>query len=70
MAWHHLHATHCICPLQVEERMFEAVHAAVAAGVASYPATPRHHWVLDAPGQVNVLRCVVQQSVGVVCSFH
>ncbi|KAJ9530913.1 hypothetical protein QJQ45_028793, partial [Haematococcus lacustris] len=38
--------------LQVEERMFEAVHEVTAQGIAAFPARPRHEWVLQWPGMV------------------
>ena len=38
--------------LEVEERMFEAVHDVTSQGIAAYPGKPRHTWVLDWPGMV------------------
>jgi hypothetical protein len=39
-------------PAQVESGMVDSVHAVIAQGIAAYPATPRHEWVLRWPGQV------------------
>eukprot|EP00983_Pelagomonas_calceolata_P117845 1160450-Pelagomonas_calceolata.AAC.4 len=36
--------------LQVEARMFEAVHDMTARGLEDYPTKPRHEWVLQWPG--------------------
>jgi dynein heavy chain, axonemal len=38
--------------VEVESSMFESVHAAVAQGLAVYPAQKRHEWVLQWPGMV------------------
>ncbi|KAF5843854.1 dynein heavy chain, N-terminal region 2-domain-containing protein [Dunaliella salina] len=38
--------------VEVEARMFEAVHDVTARGIQSFPAFPRHEWVLEWPGMV------------------
>ncbi|GAX77074.1 hypothetical protein CEUSTIGMA_g4520.t1 [Chlamydomonas eustigma] len=38
--------------LEVEDRMFEAVHDVTSQGVAAYLSKPRHEWMLDWPGMV------------------
>jgi len=32
--------------------MFEAVHDVTGQGIESFPACPRHEWVLEWPGMV------------------
>ncbi len=38
--------------LEVEERMFEAIHDVTARGIVDYAQRPRHEWVLQWPGMV------------------
>lgn len=38
--------------LEVEERMFEAIHDVTLRGIEDYVTKPRHDWVLEWPGMV------------------
>jgi hypothetical protein len=54
--------------MQVEARMFEAVHDMTARGLLDFPTKPRHEWVLQWPGMTVLVVSAIFWTQGVcVC---
>ncbi|KAF5830265.1 dynein heavy chain, N-terminal region 2-domain-containing protein [Dunaliella salina] len=56
--------------LQVEARMFEAVHDMTARGLEDYPTKPRHEWVLQWPGMTVLVVSGIFWTQGVTKALH
>ncbi|KAL6751111.1 dynein heavy chain 5 [Haematococcus lacustris] len=51
--------------VEVEERMFQAIHDVTARSILDYAAKPRHQWVLEWPGMVVLVVTAVYWTRGV-----
>ncbi|GFH11920.1 uncharacterized protein HaLaN_07505 [Haematococcus lacustris] len=50
--------------VEVEERMFQAIHDVTARSIMDYAAKPRHQWVLEWPGMVVLVVTAVYWTRG------
>jgi dynein heavy chain, axonemal len=51
--------------LEVENRMYEAIHDVTARGIQDYAKRPRHEWVLQWPGMVVLVVSAIYWTQGV-----